>query len=553
MKRRDFLKQGLKLGIAANALPLMVGGLPISVLGRSPLRSALQSQSANNNNVLVVIQLQGGNDGLNTVIPYQNPLYDPTSKTTLRPTLGISASALTNTILKDHNSLAFHPSLAANGGMSGSTQLPSFYDLYSAGKMAILQNVGYPNPILSHFRGTDVWQTSTDSNIYASTGWVGRWLLDENPGYPPATIAKDSWPLAIQIGSSLSNVFLSQAGGVGIAITQLPTKDNVSAHTYDALLANPVNPYHELGYVRSIQSESEVYTQTLVDKVVGISNKIAYPTGNTLATQLSYVAKCILASGGATKVYLVTIGSFDTHSNQLTGQANLLSELSAAVGAFQTDIEQMGVANNVAIMTYSEFGRRPQENGSGTDHGTAAPHFVISTQVNPGVYGTDPNLTNLTAGNLNFGVNHDFRNMYTTMLNEWLLAGGSNNMTEIGNVLTSSNGVTYSTNADWVSLGLFQPQAVGTQPDGPGLMMLQNYPNPFTTKTVIEYTLPSTAEVQLSVFNIAGEEVARIVDGTQSPGNHRAEFNAGNLPSGMYIYRLTTGGAQITQQMMIVK
>jgi hypothetical protein len=204
-------------------------------------------------------------------------------------------------------------------------------------------------------------------------------------------------------------------------------------------------------------------------------------------------------------------------------------------------------------MTYSEFGRRPQENGSGTDHGTAAPHFVISTQVKPGVYGPDSNLSTLMAGNLNFYPNHDFRNMYATMLNEWLLAGGSNNMTEVGNVLTKSGGVTSSTKSTWLSLGLFQPSAVGTQAGGPGLMMLQNYPNPFTTKTVIEYALPSTAAVQLSIFNVAGEEVARIVDGTQSPGNHRAEFNAGNLPSGMYIYRLTTADAQITQQMMIVK
>ena len=538
MKRRDFLKNGLKIGVAANALPLMLGGFPVSVLGRSPLRGALEAQGGANNNVLVIIQLQGGNDGLNCVVPYSNPAYK-----TFRPTLGLDKTANGLLVLADHDTLALHQ------GMDG------LASLYANKQVAILQNVGYPNPNLSHFRGTDIWNTATDSNIYSTTGWVGRLLSDLNPGFPPSVIPPGSYPLAMQFGNSLSNIFLSRNGGMGIALNQLPTKANPATHSYDPLQSSPANPNKELGYVRAIQAETEVYTQTLVNRSV-TKNSVDYTTlapDNTLATQLSYIAQCV-ASGFTTKVYLVTIGSFDTHSNQITDQDRLLRQLSTAISVFQQDLAGLGIADRVVTMTYSEFGRRPQENGSGTDHGTAAPHFVIGTQVKGGVYGADPNLTQLVSGNLAFDSLHDFRNVYATMMNEWLLDGSTNNMTEIDNVLTASNGVTYSTNSTWTSLGIIKPQAgVTTQPSTMGLMLLQNYPNPVMTRTTIEYTLPAAGPVELGVFNIAGQEVARVVDERQIAGAHRVEFAAGNLPSGMYLYRLKTSAGMVTQQMVVEK
>src|SRR5579883_898563 len=365
MKRRDFLKNGLKIGVAANALPVMLGGMPVRALGRSPLRSALESSLSSNNNALVIIQLQGGNDGLNCLVPFGDPNY-----AALRPTLGLSSSSLTAP-LPDHNTLAFH------SGMDG------FLQLYSAGKMAILQNVGYSNPSLSHFRGTDIWNTATDSNVFASTGWIGRLLLEQNPGFPQTLPPQ---PLALQFGSGLSNLFLSKNGGMGIAISRVPSPGDLrtSLHNYDAIPQNPTTQYNELAYVRIIQEETEVYTKNIIQRNV-TTNKVTYPTSN-LATQLASIAQ-LIASGFQTKIYLVTQGSYDTHSNELNAQGQLLTDLSAAVAAFQQDIEAFGVADQVAIMTYSEFGRRPKENGSGTDHGTAAPHFVIGTQVKGMVYG----------------------------------------------------------------------------------------------------------------------------------------------------------------------
>ena len=538
MKRRDFLKTGLKIGVAANVLPVMLGGMPVRALGRSPLRRALETSGGGNNNVLVIIQLQGGNDGLNCVVPYADPLYK-----SLRPTLGLDKTADNLLVLSNHDSLAFH------GSMTGISTL------YGEGKVALLQNVGYPVPSLSHFRGTDVWNTGTDSSIYASTGWVGRLLYEQNPTYPPQTIPAGSQPLAVQFGNALSNIFLSANGGMGIAINKVPTDSSGSVHNYDAIPSPHSTQYDELEYIRIIQSETEVYAQTIVNRSV-TTNKVTYPT-STLATQLSSIAQ-LIASGFQTKIYLVTQGSYDTHSNELNTQSQLLGDLSAAVLAFQQDLEAFGVADQVAMMTYSEFGRRPAENGSGTDHGTAAPLFVVGTKVIGMVYGNDSNLNSnaLVAGNLAYDSNHDFRNIYATVMNEWLLAGGDQAQidADIKSVLTSDANGTYSSTSNWnASLGIFRGSQSSVQSDSGamGLMLMQNYPNPAAGTTTIEYALPAKGPVQLSLYNTTGVEVERIVDGNQDAGPHRSFFDTSRLPSGAYLYRLTTATGNVSRQMVI--
>jgi uncharacterized protein (DUF1501 family) len=536
MKRRDFLKLGAQVGVAANVLPVMMGGFPVRALGRSPLRSALGTASTNNN-ILVIIQLAGGNDGLNCIVPYTDTNYKSN-----RPTLGLDKTNDNLLVIPDHTSLAFH------------TKMQGFLDLYSAGKMAILQNVGYPSPILSHFRGTDIWHTSTDSGISVSTGWVGRTLYELNPTYPPVSIAAGSMPLAIQFGSSLYNMFLSQNGGMGIAINRVPSKVYPTTHNYDPITTNNFTPDLELAYVRVIQSETEVYAQTMVNVASKTQNKVTYPANNPLATQLAGVAQ-LIGSGFTTKIYLVTLGGFDTHSNELVNQAKLLGQLADAMKAFQDDIEAFGVADQVAMMTYSEFGRRPKENGSGTDHGTAAPHFIAGTQVIGGVRGHDPKLDAASllsgSGNLTFDNMYDFRNIYATVLSEWLGISDAS----IQNVLTASNGSTYSTQNNWTKLGIFKTQS-GVNDSSemtPGLDLMENYPNPVTSQTTIEYALPEAMAVQLGIFNTNGVEVARIVDERQDLGIHSAFFKPGNLPSGTYIYRLTTPKGQLAKKMVVVK
>ncbi|HET6401546.1 MAG TPA: DUF1501 domain-containing protein [Candidatus Kapabacteria bacterium] len=554
MKRRDFLKTGLKIGVAANALPVMLGGFPIRALGRSPLRSALETSSSANNNVLVIIQLQGGNDGLNCVVPFTDPNY-----ATLRPTLGLTSSGIT-AALPDHSSLAFHASmdgfltLYGNGGGSGN--------------MALIQNVGYPNPILSHFRGTDVWNTATDSGIYASSGWIGRFLAGQY-GAPPTT--SGSWPLGIEFGNALSDIFLAANGGMGIAMNEMPSKAAPGGQNYDPIPSNPTTQYDELAFVRLIQQESAIYSQTIVSQTLA-ANKVTYPS-STLATQLAGIARMIasqLQNGGTaqTKIYLVTQGSYDTHSDQISRQASLLTDLSAAALAFQQDIEAFGIADNVAVLSYSEFGRRPAENGSGTDHGTSAPHFIIGTQVIGKVYGSDPDLSKsglagstnpndvIPSGNMTYDSLYDFRNVYATVINEWLLAGADQSTINaaIQDILTQDSNATYSANSAWnASLGFFKTssQSVGSNAYAPGLMLLQNYPNPAYGATQIPYVLQASGPVELGIFTSAGVEIARPVDGWQSAGNQQASFDASKLASGAYFYRLTTASGTVTRPMVV--
>lgn len=543
MKRRDFLKMGATLGVATGAaLPVLIGGLPVRVLGKSPLRNMLAQSAEANGNILVIIQLAGGNDGLNCVIPHTDPLY-----LQYRPTLGVKASD-NPLILANHDTLALHPVM---NGMA---------NLYSGGKLAILQNVGYANPNLSHFRGTDIWDTSTDSNRFVSTGWIGRLLGELHPDFPPATFENYPYPLAMQFGASLSVSFLSENGGMGIIVNSLPDENNASIHNYDPIPAPapaPV-PYQELDYIRTIEKETEVYTQKLIDRSVK-TNKVPYPAGSKLGEQLAGVAQCI-ASGFTTKIYLVTQGGYDTHSNQATDHPALLQDLSDCIAAFQQDVEAFGVADKVAGMTYSEFGRRPQENGSGTDHGTAAPLFVFGTKVTGKVYGSDPLLAadSLVNGNLAYEARHDFRNVYASVMYEWLLDGAeADRDTLIEIVLTASNGTTYSATTDWLHLGIFNYQqptgGVGDDEFTFGLMLMENYPNPVRDKTTIEYALPQPTDVQLSVYTTSGKEVARIIEGRESEGVHRATFAPNGLPSGSYLYRLTTPLGSVTKQMIVMK
>ncbi len=557
MKRRDFLKTGIKIGVAANALPIMLGGLPIRALGRSPLRSALQITGSGNNNVLVVIQMQGGNDGLNCVVPYSDPNY-----ATLRPTLGLTLNASSNANGQGGNLLplpAPNDSLAFHWAMSG------FSKLFGESKMALVQNVGYPNPILSHFRGTDIWNTATDSGIYATTGWAGR-LLANQYGTPPT--ASGSWPLAIEFGNALSDIFLAANGGMGVAMNTVPSKAAPGGQKYDAIPNNPTTQYDELAFVRLVQTESQIYSQTISGRSVQTNNTIADPyPSTTIASQLQYIAQMIASqarstAGIQTKIYLVTQGSYDTHSNEITNQAKLLGDLSSAVLSFQEDLEAFGVADQVAMMTYSEFGRRAAENGSGTDHGTAAPHFIIGTQVNGKVYGSNPALDAEAlaganpAGNLTYDSLYDFRNVYATVMNEWLLAGGEQTQinSAIQDVLTQDSNATYSTTSSWNGgLGFFKGsvQAVGTSAGNPGLMLMQNYPNPAQGMTIIPFTLDVGGPVTLGIYTSAGVEVARPAEGWQSAGNQQANFDASKLPSGAYFYRLTAPSGTVTRPMVV--
>jgi uncharacterized protein (DUF1501 family) len=344
--------------------------------------------------ILVLVQLAGGNDGLNTLIPYEDSNYYK-----LRPTLGI----------KKKDAIVINDNLALNSTMIQMSQL------YKEGKMGIIQNVGYPNPNRSHFRSTEIWETGVDSDRATSTGWVGRFLDNACSGVPTDTTD----PLAVHM---TNNTPLSFAGKqphstFGFA-NRINRKDN------DDTRNMLENAYASNG---SSNDNSTFLKQTLMNTLVTerkVQQKLdaykpshKYP-GSNLATSLKNVAALIHA-GFPTRVYFVSLGGFDTHSGQLNNHGGLLAQLSDALYAFQKDLEGHKLDNQVTTMTFSEFGRRPSENDSkGTDHGTAAPLFVVGSKIKGGIYGTSPNLNLKKNQDMEFST--DFRQIYSTMLEKWM-------------------------------------------------------------------------------------------------------------------------------------
>lgn len=404
MKRRDFLR----VATPVITLPLVLGGFPIRAFGRSRALDALWQALSSTDRVLVLIQLDGGNDGINTLIP----LDQLSTYYQVRPQIALPESKL----LRISDEVAFHPAMGA------------LQRMYNDGMVAIVQGVAYPNTNLSHFRSIDIWMTASDANQYLTTGWMGRYLDTLYPNYPngyPNDYAPD--PPALQIGAVLALALQGPLASMGLALQDPQT-------FYDIINGTPSNatgsipdtrPGHELAYLRQVELKSQQYSSSIKTAADRAQNKAEYPSNNSLGDQLKIVAR-LIAGGLQTRVYLVSIRGFDTHAAQVdptdTTQgthATLLRTLSDAVAAFFDDLRQLGIADRVVAMTFSEFGRRVASNASnGTDHGTAAPMFVFGPQVLPGIRGANPNLQDLdTNGNLQ--MQYDFRQVYASILDQW--------------------------------------------------------------------------------------------------------------------------------------
>ena len=349
--------------------------------------------------ILVLVQLAGGNDGLNTLIPFEDADYYR-----LRPTLGIAKDK----VLRASDTLGLHPACAAMHGL--------FHD----GKLGIVQNVGYPNPNRSHFRSTEIWETASSSDDFGATGWIGRYLDNACAGAP--TDSHD--PVAVHISSGVPQSFLGahehptfglQPGGGN------RRDDEESRRLLENIVSKPgVGLENDSATFLKHTLMDALVTEKKVQRVLGDYRpgaNVTYP-GNPFAASLRNVA-ALIASGMPTRVYFVSLSGFDTHGNQLGQQANLLAQLSDGLAAFQKDLEAHQLDGQVMTMTFSEFGRRPSENESrGTDHGTAAPLFVMGSKVRGGLHGTAPMLKLEKNQDLTFST--DFRQVYATALDSWL-------------------------------------------------------------------------------------------------------------------------------------
>ncbi len=374
MKRRTFIKRALPVA----TIPFLINGLSVKAFGKGSVFEGLLKSAAENDRILVIIQLQGGNDGLNTVIP----LDQYSALTTARANILIPENLVL--ALNGTSVTGLHPSM------------PEIQALFNNNQAMILQGVSYPNPNFSHFQATDIWMTASDADETLASGWAGRYLADDYPDYPtnyPNTATPD--PLAIQIGSTVSTTLQGPSANMGIAITSASSFYELTTGTYNPTPNTPAG--HELSFIRETAVETNAYATVIKAAATAQANlSTLYPTAgtNNLADQLKIVAQ-LIGGGLQTKIYMVSLGSFDTHSaqvaatggNQTGTHANLLSKFSVAVNAFMNDITLMGQQDRVLGMTFSEFGRRIISNGSqGTDHGTAQrPVFLFGTKVNGGL------------------------------------------------------------------------------------------------------------------------------------------------------------------------
>ena len=393
LTRREFIRGASGLGFLA------FSGVAPAFLARSAM--AQTPAPERDRSILVIVQLAGGNDGLNTVIPYTDDRYY-----NLRPTLGLK-----NNLLELNDNLALHPACQP------------LHELYGEGKLSIVQNVGYPNPNRSHFRSTEIWETASDSDTFQREGWLGRYFDNECAGSPEAE-SVDADPSAIHVGDMIPQTYLSLESHSLFGMKPYGKFDR-GQDPADLAYEKLLQADHIEGNASYLQHTmmNTLVTERRVEKIIGkYKPQAAYPA-TKLAQSLKRVAALIHADM-ETRVYFVSQGGYDTHANQLNNHQRLLTELSTSMSAFQKDLTAHSKDDQVMTMTFSEFGRRPAENGSGgNDHVHFRPLFVMGSKVKGGLLGQTPELVTDATKDLTYST--DFRGVYSSVLDKWLEADSS--------------------------------------------------------------------------------------------------------------------------------
>ena len=509
--RRDFL---VRAGLGATAAAVTLGSTTVSAMARSPLFDALARVETDR--ALVLVQLIGGNDGLNTIVPVGNDLYH-----NARPTLSLGA-AETLPLGNGHRLNAWLAPLA-----------PQFAD----GELAIVQGVGYDDGSLSHFRSTDIWMSASDADVVEQTGWAGRMLQQEFPDFltePPTS------PPAVQIGTTAPLLFAGDAAGYGMAMLNVEAFLAIADgdEIFDPADVPPTVAGGELAYVRTVANAAFRYRDAIYDATQAATNDVEYPDTD-LGGELAAVAR-LIKGGLDSRVYHVALHGFDTHAGQLERHAVLLDTLGGALAAFFADLNASGDDARTLAMTFSEFGRRVEENGSdGTDHGTAAPVFVMGPATLGGFYGQAPDLSVLDdAGNVSHAL--DFRQVYATVLQNWFGLSGEESAAVLG--------------IPFEPLGLLAPPvAAGDAPAAATPELLAPAPNPAHSRTRLTFTLPEPASARLTLYDVVGRRVAVLADGARPAGRHEVDADVSGLAPGVYVARLETPASQQSRQFTVAR
>ncbi len=413
--RREFLRQTVLGSALSWTVPAFLANT-FSALHSQAADSATQIVTGKDSTILVVLQMAGGNDGINTVVPFTNDFYHKA-----RPTLGLHAGKV----------LPLNEQVGLHGAMKG------FKELYDAGQLSVIQGVGYPNPNRSHFRSTEIWQTASDSNRVEKHGWIGRYFDAACAGADPAvgvTIGSQlpqaffaAQPKGIVFNNPQNYRFMSNGGSTEESYKKLnelemssPLAEENSGGSIGMLPAGmPMTGGRAVDFVSRTALDAQHSSDEVRAIAARVQNQAEYP-GSQLGTSLKLVAK-LIGGGLPTRIYYVSQGGYDTHTNQLGSQQRLLGDLADSVKSFVDDMKAQGNLSRVLVMTFSEFGRRVSENANGgTDHGAAAPMFIVGNKVKAGLLGQYPSLApaDLFQGDIKYNV--DFRSAYAGVLEHWL-------------------------------------------------------------------------------------------------------------------------------------
>ncbi len=567
MKRRKFIT---KLGFAAG-MPIAFQGIPLKMLAADQQLSRLAAQSTNDR-VLVIIQLHGGNDGLNTIIPISNydEYYSKRANIAIPYKVGRRALIPLDSTVASNEQVGLHP------------DMNDFKYLYDTGKAAVFQGISYDKNNGSHFRGRDIWFMGGDADDYYSSGWVGRYLGQE---YAPSSYPKDfpteemPDPLALEMGNDVSLIF-HQKGNIptSISIAGDPTStanliDELEGFNDEGIDPRGLppaflndSPYgQEMNWILGLEDKSETYIKRLAQLYeASAETKITYPKtypfnspegvkNNPLSNQLSLVAR-LLGGGVKTKVFLVKMGGFDTHAAQVEANdptmgvhAARMHHISSAMRAFQEDLRTRGLEDRVLSLTMSEFGRRIGSNGSyGTDHGTGGPIMMFGLGVKPGIYGTVPDLSKS-----NVGLQFDYREIYSNVLKDWMGVEQS----VITNDIFFRDFISgpRPEGGSYEPLDLIKEVILGESDQIKKNYHISSvYPNPASTYVQTKVMVNHYQNVQIELIDAEGRVISRTARQVD-PGTHTFSIMLDTIQPGFYFIKAKSEMLNDTKRLIVRK
>jgi len=566
MKRRNFLK---KIPLALS-LPFTINGIPLKVMASNPLSRL--AQQGDSDRVLIILQLHGGNDGLNSLIPVQqyDQYYSRRANIAIPKNNSSRKFIHLDSTLPSDRQVGLHPDMQAMKAM------------YDHGMVSFVQGVSYKNNNGSHFRGRDIWFMGGGSDDYFSSGWLGRYLQQEyTPLQYPQDFPNETMldPLGIEMGSDVSLIFhqegniptsLSLNDPVGFAnlveeLEGFQDKDIDPRGKPPEFLEN--SPYgKEMNWILGLEKKSDDYAKRLYEVYqAGGNSSVTYPeiypfnapTGskrNYLSPQLKLIAR-LLSGGCKTKVFMVKIGGFDTHAAQTESydstmgiHAALMYHISTAMKAFQDDLRARGYEDRVLTVTTSEFGRRVHSNGSyGTDHGTGGPIFIFGRGVQPGVIGNVPDMTRD-----NIEMQFDYRQVYANLLKDWMLVDKQKITNDIffGNFIDGPR----------EEGGFYEPLPLALQViTGTNSFVRERfnlgecYPNPAKDSTSFNFRINSEGMVQILLYDNTGKPYRQLVKEIYEPGEHTVRADLTGIPSGLYIVKMNIGSFEQNRKLIITR